>query len=116
MNKHLKTAEGLANLLDNKFSILGIKFGIDPILDFVPWAGTAVGFVLSLYLLWIGKQMNIPDAEMRKMFVNIIVDFVIGFVPWIGFIGDIFFKANIRNLAILKKYSHRTVIEGEIVS
>ena len=116
MRSHLKTAEALASLLDNKFTIFGISFGLDPILDLVPWLGDVVGLFLSLYLIWIGIKMRIPREAIVQMVKNVIVDFVIGLIPFIGFFGDIFYKANIRNLKILKTYNDSKIIEGEIVA
>lgn len=116
MASHIKTAESLASLLDDKFSVAGIKFGIDPILNVIPWLGDVVGAVLSCYILWIGVKMNIPKKELVKMVLNILVDFVIGLVPFLGIVGDLFYKANRRNVIILKKYKDRHVIEAEIIS
>ena len=41
---------------------------------------------------------------------------VIGAVPVVGWIGDIFYKSNRMNMDILKKSLPDTVIEGKIVS
>lgn len=116
MKSHLKTAERLAALLDDKFSVGGFKFGIDPILNVVPWLGDLIGAVLSCYILWIGVRMSIPKSEIVKMILNILVDFLIGLIPFLGIVGDLFYKANRRNVIILKKYKDRHVIEGEIIS
>lgn len=114
MKKHLRTARILAKLLDSQFSFLGIKFGIDPIMDIVPGLGDVTGVIMSLYLVWIALQMDLPSDQIRKMMRNIGVDFVLGIVPIIGPIADIFYKSNKMNLEILEKFD-QNIVEGQIV-
>ena len=50
------------------------------------------------------------------MILNIIIDFIVGLIPFLGVIFDVAFKANLRNIKILEKYSHGKFIEGKIIS
>ncbi len=113
---HLKAAKIIARLMDNQWEIAGIKFGLDPILDLIPWVGDVVGALISLYILSIGWKMEISTVDKIHLVWNIILDFILGFVPFIGVIFDLVYKANIRNIAILEKYSHGKFVEGKIVS
>lgn len=112
---HLKIAEQWAKLMDDQFSILGIKFGLDPILDFLPISGDVLGAILSAYIVLIAFMMEVPQEQIGKMIVNIVLDFIIGLVPFIGTVGDVFFKANKMNLEILKKYAKADAVDGEII-
>ena len=114
MNKHLKVAIGLSELLDNKFKIGRFSFGIDPLLGAIPGIGDAITLCLSLYVVWIGIKMNLPSEKLAKMIGNLVLDFVLGTIPIIGDIGDFFYKANIKNMEILKKHAE-TIEEGEII-
>ncbi len=116
--RYLKQVEFLAQLLDSKFSILGFRFGIDPVLGLIPGFGDAVSMVISLYLVSIGIKMGIPNHLVRAMMRNVLLDLFVGFVPLVGDAGDFFIKANQRNLKIIRKHlasSARTIVEGEIV-
>lgn len=113
--KHMQAARFIARLLDDQFSFGGIRFGIDPIIDIIPIIGDVIGVLLSLYILRIGKMMKVSRWDMVRMAMNIILDFILGFIPFIGVIFDVAYKANIKNLRILEKYSHGKFIEGEIV-
>jgi len=115
MDSHIKNARLLSNLLDNKFSILGFKFGIDPLVGLIPFFGDVIGFVLSSYIIWIGHNLNLPAKEIGKMWRNVIFDLVLGSVPFIGDISDFFYKASRKNLLILEKHLKTRIIEGEIV-
>lgn len=113
MEHHVKTAELLTYLLENRFTIFRFKFGLDPLLGLIPWLGDIVALMLSLYLLWIASQLKLPDHKFREMLRNIILDFLIGILPFVGTIGDFLFRSNSRNLTILRE--HMLVKEAVIV-
>lgn len=101
---HLRLARNFADLMDNKFSFWGIHFGWDTIIGFIPGFGDVVSFLLSFYLVWIGYDLGVPSKLKTRMIRNIVIDTMIGTVPILGDIGDVFFKANVRNLRILEEY------------
>ena len=103
IKKHLARAENLTYLMDNRFQVMGVKFGLDSILGVVPGAGDMVGLLLSLYLVWIGYTAKLGWSTLAHMIKNVVIDFLVGGIPILGDIADVFYKANTRNLAILKK-------------
>ena len=105
----------LTKALDEQFNLLGIKVGVDPLLDLVPGIGSLVGALLSFYMVWIAWRVEVPDDKITQMIRNIVIDFLIGAVPVVGAFGDIFYKSNRKNLDILKKYAPKNIVEGEIV-
>ena len=111
---HLKIAERLAKELDTKFQVGRFKFGLDPLIGLVPIFGDIFTTALSLYIVWIGVQMKLPGEKIAQMIGNVVFDFLLDFVPILGQIADFAFKANIRNLEILRKYS-LDYVEGKIV-
>lgn len=115
MDSHIKNARLLTSLLETKFSFLGFKFGLDPLIGLIPFVGDFVGFILSAYIIWIGHQINLPAKELAKMWRNIVFDLILGAVPFLGDVSDFFYKASTRNLMILEKNLKNTVIEGEVV-
>lgn len=106
MEGHIKIAEGLVDLMENKFQLGGLKFGLDPVISAIPVFGDIMAALISFYLVWIGYRMGIPEKEVNKMVRNILIDVVLGVTPFLGDIADIFFKANSKNLKILKKYQY----------
>ena len=105
MNKkrHLKTARAIANLLEAKFSIWKFKFGIDPLLGLVPGAGDTVSALLSFYIVIVALLHKLPVSKIMKMVWNILVDFAIGSIPFLGDLLDFAIHPNTKNLAILEK-------------
>lgn len=115
MDKHLKTAEFITELMDNKFNILGFKFGLDPILGLFYGAGGVISFFLSLYLIWIALEVSMPREKLIKMIRNVVIDFLMGLIPVVGQAGDFFYKANSKNLKILKTHMPVNIVEGKII-
>ena len=115
LNNHYRIASALTNLLENKFNILGFKFGLDPLLSFIPGLGSTIGAILAFYIVIISYRVGLDQKHINKMIGNIIADFVIGLVPGIGNIADFLYKASSKNLKILEKYGNFNAVDGEIV-
>lgn len=115
MESHYKRAKFIATLLDSQFGIAGIKFGIDPIINIVPWVGDVVGALLSLYILNIAREAGVSKLDLLKMVANIVIDFIVGIIPFLGVIFDVAYKANLRNLKIIEKYLGKMKIDGKVV-
>lgn len=116
MERKIKTARFFAKLLDAQFEIGGVKFGLDPIINIVPWVGTLAGAMLSMFILHTAYSVGASKADLARMIGNIVVDFIVGLIPFLGVIFDVIYKANSRNMKILEKYSHGKFVEGQVLS
>ena len=107
----LRRIEKLVKLLDEQFRLPGTNFhfGVDPILNLIPVAGDVSGFLISGALLLTMARHGVSRKVVILMALNVFLDFVIGGIPIIGQIFDFFFKANKRNLSLLRKH----YIEGK---
>ena len=115
MEKHIKTAEIFANLLDNQFEIFGIRFGITALLDIIPEIGDIAAATLSLYIVWIAIKAEVPPIRIVQMLFNISINLLLGLIPVLGDVTYIVHRANIINVKLLKQYAHTNIIEGEVV-
>lgn len=104
INKDFENIDRMAVFLDEKFEIFGFKFGWDPILNLIPYLGKVFGFLTSIGLVIIMAKHKVSGKVLIKMLGNVIFDMMLGSIPLIGNIGDFFFKANTRNVAILKEH------------
>lgn len=109
MERHLRMARIITNLLENKFELGKFKFGFDPILGIIPGIGDVLTFGISFYLIWIGFQIRLPNKKIFEMISNILIDFFIGLLPVIGDFTDVIYRANSRNLKILEEFSSQVV-------
>ena len=101
------TIERVTDLMERAIRIPGtqIRFGIDPILGFVfPEAGDVVGAVVSAFLILASVRHGLPKGVIARMVFNVALDFLIGSVPVIGDMFDFAWKANSRNLELLKRH------------
>lgn len=104
--KALLKAQKLANLLDTaiKLPFIPIKFGLDSLVGLIPGAGDALMLFVSLRIVWLGKSLGMPKALIAQMVKNSAIDFGLGFVPFVGDIVDIFYKANQKNVRIMERW------------
>jgi hypothetical protein len=100
----LRGVELISKLLDSQFSINGFKFGIDPILNFIPFAGDGVTAIMSLILVYTMSKHGASSKIVVKMLGNVLIDTIIGGIPLIGWIFDFYYKSNDRNLRLLKEH------------
>ena len=100
----LRRLDKLSQLLDNAFTIPGTRFrmGLDGIIGLIPGIGDAAGAVLSLYLIFQAARLGLPVSTLLRMVGNVALETVVGAVPVVGDIFDVVWKANIRNMALLR--------------
>ncbi|MDQ3564475.1 MAG: DUF4112 domain-containing protein [Pseudomonadota bacterium] len=100
----LQRLEKLGQLLDTVLPIPGTRFriGLDGILGFIPGIGDAAGAAISAYLIFEAARLGVPIATLLRMAGNVAIDTVIGAVPVVGDLFDIAWKANLKNLALVR--------------
>ena len=98
--------EALAHLLDSAFLIPGTnhRVGIDALLGLVPGIGDLVSTALSSYIVWEARRLGLPRWKIARMLGNLAVDSLLGAVPLAGDLFDAAFKANQRNLRIVREH------------
>ncbi len=104
--KALLKAQKMANLLDTAVTlpIIPIRVGLDSLIGLIPGAGDAIMLFVSLRIVWLGKSIGMPKALVAQMVKNSAIDFALGFIPLIGDIADIFYKANQKNVRIMERW------------
>ena len=102
----LARLDALARLLDAAVRIPGtnIRVGADALLNLMPGFGTLVAKGLSSYLILEARRHGVPTGTLLRMAGNVAVDFAISAIPVIGWFGDVFFRANQRNIALLRDH------------
>ncbi|MBU4527792.1 DUF4112 domain-containing protein [Hoeflea sp.] len=105
IERELAQLDRLAKMLDSRFRLPGttIRFGFDSIIGLVPGIGDTLMAAPSAWIIWRGHKMGLGKRHLARMIANTGIDYVIGSVPVIGDIFDVGFKANLRNLSILRE-------------
>ena len=98
--------ETLAHLMDNAFEIPGtkIRFGIDSFIGLIPVLGDTISLAISAFIMSYAKQINLPKHKIWQMRFNAFMDWLIGIVPFIGDAFDVAWKANRKNVKIMKDH------------
>ena len=98
--------EAMEKLLERSFTIPGTnqKFGLDVILELIPFVGDAAATILGSYMIWEARNLGMSKWQMSRMAGNVGVDFLLGLIPGIGLVPDFFFRSNTRNLRIIKRH------------
>jgi hypothetical protein len=103
--KMLKRLDRLAWLMDKSIGLPGgFRIGIDGLIGLIPGVGDVIGLLISLYLFVLSLQIKTSTAIKLKMLWNIALEFFIGSIPILGDLFDFYFKANVRNVDLLKKH------------
>lgn len=98
--------ELVAWLMDSAFRIpgLNLRFGFDSIVGLVPGLGDLVTSLVSLIILNHASQRGVSRMTLARMSLNIAIDFLIGSIPFVGDVFDVYWKANNRNVELLKRH------------
>jgi hypothetical protein len=101
-----RRVEAMERLLERSFVIPGTNqpIGLDVILDLVPGVGTTVGAAMGAYMAWEASNLGMSKSAIARMAGNVGFDWLLGLIPWVGAIPDLFFRSNSRNLRIIKRH------------
>ena len=80
------------------------RVGLDAVLDVIPVLGNFAGAAVSLTLIARTLQFGPPPSLVSKMLSNVLVDVIVGGIPLVGPLADIWFKANDRNAALMREF------------
>jgi hypothetical protein len=105
----LERLDRLSRLLDVAFLVPGtnIRFGVEAILRLMPGVGDALASALSCWVLYEAYRLGIPPLLLGRMIVNVVVEGTVGAVPIAGDLFDIRWRANRRNVGLLRGYFER---------
>lgn len=105
----------MVRLMDKRFRIPGtrFRFGLDPILGLLPVVGDLTSFAISGGLILYMLRFGVSRKVIILMLLNISVDAIVGSIPIIGHIFDFYFKANTRNINLLRKHYEEGKYQGK---
>jgi hypothetical protein len=104
--QRLARLEALAQLLDVAFIVPGtkIRYGIDGLIGLIPVIGDIITTAISLWLVREARALGAPWHITARMLGNVALDGAVGIVPFVGDAFDVMFRANVRNVKMLRKW------------
>jgi hypothetical protein len=106
----IRRLESLSILMDSAFTIPGtnVRMGLDGLIGLVPVVGDIVTTAISSYILYEARRLGASKLTLARMAGNVAIDGVIGAIPIVGDMFDVAFRANRRNVRILREHLERT--------
>ena len=97
--------DGLAKLMDSAVNVplLG-PIGLDAVFDLVPVVGDVAGAAIALLLVARSLEYGPSAALISRMLANVLTDFILGAIPIVGVLADVWFRANDRNAQLLREF------------
>ena len=112
IDKDFQWVKRLSVLMDSRFRIGNFRFGLDPILNFIPFGGQIATFIISLVLVSVMYRNGASSKVAVKMLMNVTWDALLGSIPLIGNAFDFFNKANEKNIKLLKEHYYDDKHQG----
>ncbi len=92
-----------------------VRIGVDAVLGLVPVIGDVISQAVSSYIIWEARQLGVSRWTLARMIGNSLIDMTIGAIPLVGDAFDVAFRANLKNLALLKAELERRGIGGKTI-
>jgi nitrate reductase NapE component len=97
----------IAWLMDRAITVPGtrVSVGLDALLGLLPLGGDVLtGCVQTALVLVALSHYRLPRHVAARMLGNVLLDVAAGSVPLVGDLFDVAFKANTRNMELLRPY------------
>ena len=105
-DREIDHLDRLAQRMDSLFRLPGtrIRIGLDSLLGLIPGVGDVAALMPAGYIILRAHRMGASRPVLARMAVNTGIDTVVGSIPLIGDIFDVGYKANRRNVALLRRH------------
>jgi hypothetical protein len=91
----LELLERVAHWMDRRY--------LDPILGFLlPGAGDVLASLVGALGILVAFRLRAHPVVIARMFLNLALDSLLGAIPFVGDVIDIFYRAHTRNLILLR--------------
>ncbi len=74
------------------------------LIGLIPGAGDFGTFLVSGYMLTVLSKNGASGFVLARMTLNILIDSLMGAIPVLGDVFDIFYKANQRNMQLMREH------------
>src|SRR4029077_9582399 len=97
----------LAVLLDDLFAVPGTgrRIGIKPLIGLIPVVGGLLAGSPGGWLILEAARFRLPTSVLIRMVLNLVVDLLVGMIPFVGDLFDFGFKSNVRNLDLFRRHA-----------
>jgi hypothetical protein len=86
------------------FPVRNVRFGLDALIGLFPGVGDVASAALSAYLIYQARRLGVRRSAIARMIGNVALDMAVGALPLVGDAADVFWRANARNMRILRAH------------
>ncbi|MBN8549730.1 MAG: DUF4112 domain-containing protein [Deltaproteobacteria bacterium] len=111
----IKRAEWISRIFDSAIQVPGtdLRIGLDPVIGLIPGIGDAISTIASGALILDAARLGVSNSVLFRMLSNLLIDSLVGAIPLFGDLFDFAWKANLRNLELLRHAKLNTVVSGD---
>jgi hypothetical protein len=108
----LDRIQRLSYQLDARYTIrlIGVPIGWDVAISIVPVIGDLASAMISVSMIRDAQRLGVDKATLARMAGNLAFDVAAGMIPFAGSLFDIFWRANMRNLALVVAHVERAMM------
>lgn len=102
----LERLDRISHRMDSAFRIpiIGKRVGWDGLLGLIPGIGDVLALGPAAYIVYESHRLGLPPHKLARQAANVGLDSLVGTVPLVGDLFDMAFKANRRNVGILREH------------
>ncbi len=106
--------DALAKVMDSAITIPGtnVAMGFDAVIGLVPIIGDAISSAIGGYIIWEARRLGASRFVIARMAANTTIDTLVGAIPVVGDVFDVAFRANRKNVALLRTHIEKRGIGG----
>jgi hypothetical protein len=110
----IERLDRLSQIMDTAIAVPGtnFRFGADAIIGLVPGIGDGVSTAIAAWIVYEAHRLGVPRRVLLRMIGNVAIDGLAGSVPVLGDLFDVAFRANRRNVRILREHFDLEVPAG----
>ncbi len=103
------SADSIARILDSVVQIPGtsIHVGLDALLGLIPGLGDWIANIIGSTILFLAVKLDVPKIVIVRMALNMGINTTIGAIPGIGDLFSIWFRSNLKNAQLLRRYTSK---------
>lgn len=102
--REITLARWLAQSMDSRWRLGPFRFGLESLFRFVPVIGGTSSLAVSLYQVLLALRLRLPPGKLVRMAAYVGVDLILGLVPYLGDLADVFFRVHLRNQRVIDRY------------
>jgi hypothetical protein len=102
----------LARMLDTRWQVGGLRFGLDVMLEVIPVVGALVSAAMAVFQFRVAVSLRASMFRLTRMLTITLISTLIGLIPIVGLLFNLWYKPHARNQRIIE--GHVTRLDARV--